>query len=271
MPELPEVETTKRGIYAHVLGKAIANIKIRDHRLRWPVPKQLPSKLKGKEVLALNRRGKYLLFEFENGTLLWHLGMSGSLRIVEPNVKPGKHDHVDVVFANNIILRFNDPRRFGALVWTEDAVADHKLIHHLGPEPLTDAFNAEYLFETSRKRKQAIKPWVMDAKIVVGVGNIYANEALFQSRIHPLKAAGKLTKKECQLLCENIKKILASAIERGGTTLRDFVGGDGKPGYFAQELSVYGRGGETCKNCPKKLTEKRIGQRSTVYCTHCQK
>lgn len=271
MPELPEVETTRRGILPHILNKKVRNIVIRNGALRWPVPVTIKERLTGKAVRAVNRRGKYLLLTFSNGTLIWHLGMSGSLRIIADQQPPGKHDHVDVEFSGGIMLRYNDPRRFGTLLWTEQPVEEHSLIAHLGPEPLTDIFDGEYLFARSRKRKLGTKTWIMDSKTVVGVGNIYANESLFQAGIHPLRKASTLTRKQCHVLADEIKKILSHAIERGGTTLRDFVGSDGKPGYFAQELSVYGRGELACIKCLKPLTEKRIGQRTTVYCVRCQR
>lgn len=271
MPELPEVETTRRGISPHVTGHTVTQIIIRNAQLRWPVTAGLAAHVEGTTLRQVSRRGKYLILHFDHGTALWHLGMSGNLRVTSPDVTPGKHDHVDWVFNNNVVLRFNDPRRFGALLWTSEDFQQHPLIHHLGPEPLTEAFTGAYLYTKSRKRNQAIKTWLMNSKMVVGVGNIYANEALFASGIHPLKPAHKLTRPKCDLLAGHIKSILAHAVERGGTTLRDFVGGDGKPGYFAQELNVYGRGGEACKICRKILTEKRLGQRTTVFCTGCQK
>ncbi len=271
MPELPEVETTRRGIEPHVRGQTIDRVVIRNGRLRWPVPNDLPSRLAGKQLLAVDRRGKYLLLRFQHGTAIWHLGMSGSLRLVTAADAPGKHDHVDWVFSGRHILRFNDPRRFGALLWTEAPPEEHFLLAHLGPEPLTDVFDGPLLFNLTRKRTQPIKTWLMDSRNLVGVGNIYANEALFSSAIHPRKLAGALSRRECNTLATELKNILEYAIRRGGTTLRDFVGGDGKPGYFAQELQVYGRGGEPCRKCRKLLTEKRLGQRTTVYCTHCQK
>ncbi len=271
MPELPEVETTRRGISPHIQHNTIRSVTIRNPRLRWPIDAALPKRLKGRIIDDVERRGKYLLIRVENGTLLWHLGMSGSLRILLQHEPPKTHDHVDITFNDGKILRYNDPRRFGAVVWTEAPAEEHALLHHLGPEPLEEEFNADYLYTKSRKRQQAIKSWIMDSKIVVGVGNIYANEALFYSGIHPLKAAGKITRKQCEKLVEEIKRILQAAILRGGTTLRDFVNSDGKPGYFAQELSVYGRGGEDCRQCGKALTEKQIAQRASVYCTICQK
>lgn len=271
MPELPEVETTRRGITPHVTGKRVRDLVVRNHQLRWPVPRDLAPAVRGRKLLRVERRGKYLLLCFTHGTALWHLGMSGSLRVVQSADPVGKHDHVDMVFAGDLALRFNDPRRFGALLWTSEPVASHKLLLHLGPEPLSDDFNADYAFAQSRKRTQAAKSWLMDSRRVVGVGNIYANEALFAARIHPLRQAGKLSRLDCERLVVEVKRILACAIERGGTTLRDFVGGDGKPGYFAQELLCYGRGDMPCFECGKPLTEKRLGQRTTVYCTRCQK
>lgn len=271
MPELPEVETTKRGIAAHITGKTLVELQVRNRQLRWPVPGDLSQTLNGQQLTDITRRGKYLLFEFATGTALLHLGMSGSLRIVDQHQAPGKHDHIDWHFGDGVILRFHDPRRFGALLWTHEPPEQHALLRHLGPEPLSEHFCGNYLFEQSRKRSIATKPWLMDAKMVVGVGNIYANEALFMSGIRPTKAAGKLVRAECDRLAENVKRVLRVAIERGGTTLRDFVGGDGKPGYFAQELQVYGRGGEPCKLCAKPLIEERLGQRSTVFCKRCQK
>lgn len=271
MPELPEVETTRRGISPHIAGHSVTRVVIRNHQLRWLVSPELAASVEGKVLLNVSRRGKYLILHFDQGTALWHLGMSGSLRIVLPDVTPGRHDHIDWVFDHQLILRFNDPRRFGALLWTGEPYADHPLLRHLGPEPLTDEFTGDHLYRTSRACGQATKTWLMDAKTVVGVGNIYANEALFASGIHPLRPANKLTRPKCDLLANNIKAILTHAIERGGTTLRDFVGSDGKPGYFAQELNAYGRGGEACKRCNKPLTEKKLNQRSTVFCTLCQK
>ncbi len=271
MPELPEVETTRRGISPHIVGKKVKAINIRNGRLRWPVEPSLPQLLTNAKLKNITRRGKYLILEFPQGHLLWHLGMSGSLRICKKSEPPKLHDHIDVSFSNGNILRFHDPRRFGAVIWTEDIVSEHKLISHLGPEPLSSEFTGEYCFRKSRKIKQAIKTWIMDSKVVVGVGNIYANESLFNAGIHPLKPASKVSRAKYVLLCDEIKDVLSKAIEQGGTTLRDFVGGDGKPGYFAQQLNVYGRAGEPCNNCGKALLEKRLGQRSTVYCTNCQK
>ena len=271
MPELPEVETTLRGIQPHIQGRTLQRVLVRNRQLRWPIPEELETLLAGKKILEITRRGKYLLVRFAHGTTIWHLGMSGSLRLVDSDQLPGKHDHVDWVFSRGRVLRFNDPRRFGALLWTAAPVEEHFLLAHLGPEPLSAVFNGDYLFANTRARTQPIKSWLMAAGNVVGIGNIYANEALFACGIHPLKAAGSLSQPRCYALANAVKSILAYAINRGGTTLRNFVGGDGKPGYFAQELKVYGRGGEACYQCGKILTEKRVGQRTTVYCAVCQK
>lgn len=273
MPELPEVETTRRGIAPHCVGQSVSRLIVRQGQLRWPVPEFLSAQLPGQILLGIERRGKYLLLAFNSGTALWHLGMSGNLRVVQADAAPGKHDHIDLVFTSGICLRFNDPRRFGALLWQPAAepIEQHKLLAHLGPEPLAEDFDAAYLFAQSRKVRVAIKPWIMDSKVVVGVGNIYANESLFSAKLNPLMPAGELTRAQTRRWVEAIKAILQHAITRGGTTLRDFVGGDGKPGYFAQELKVYGRGGLPCVTCAKTLIEVRLGQRSSVYCPRCQK
>lgn len=273
MPELPEVETTRRGIAPHCLGKTVSRLVVRQGQLRWPVPTALSRILPSQTLLAVERRGKYLLLQFAAGTAIWHLGMSGSLRLAEASSAPGKHDHIDLCFTSGLCLRFNDPRRFGALLWQPAAepIEQHSLLAHLGPEPLSDAFDSAYLLARSRRVRVALKPWIMDAKVVVGVGNIYANESLFNAKLHPEQLAGSLTAKQAERWVAAIKTILQYAITRGGTTLRDFVGGDGKPGYFAQELNVYGRGGEPCTACAKPLVEIRLGQRSTVYCPRCQK
>lgn len=270
MPELPEVETTRRGIAAHIEGKIIADISIRQHQLRWPIPNELPSLLRRRKVVRIDRRGKYLLFYFSHGVLLIHLGMSGSLRICATTSPLQKHDHVDFLLSGKKCLRFHDPRRFGAILWTDAPIEEHKLLRHLGPEPLSDAFTWEYLFQQSRKRTKDIKALIMDSRIVVGVGNIYANEALFSAGIRPSKTAGKITKKQTTRLVDEIKKVLQRSITQGGTTLRDFVGGDGQPGYFIQQLNVYGRAGEPCHNCKQTLKEIRQAGRSSVYCSTCQ-
>ena len=270
MPELPEVETTLRGIAPHTLERVLSHAIIRQPRLRWLIPANMAELLNNQKLLGITRRGKYLLFQFAHGHALIHLGMSGSLRIVATDTPPNAHDHFDWVFGD-IALRYHDPRRFGCLLWVEGEPQDHKLLAKLGPEPLTDEFTADYLFKRSRKRVQAIKQFVMDSHVVVGVGNIYANESLFMSRIKPIRKAGMLTRKNCEDLVRDIKFVLSRSIEQGGTTLRDFVGGDGKPGYFKQQLLVYGRGGEPCTACGKLLKEVRMTDRTTVYCVDCQK
>ncbi|WP_339616610.1 bifunctional DNA-formamidopyrimidine glycosylase/DNA-(apurinic or apyrimidinic site) lyase [uncultured Gilvimarinus sp.] len=269
MPELPEVETTLRGVSPHIMGRAVAGVVVREPRLRWPVPPELHGLLVGQSLVSASRRGKYLLLAFANGTLMIHLGMSGSLRIVPVGTPAALHDHVDIIFGRNL-LRYHDPRRFGSILWQPGDVTEHALLAHLGPEPLSDEFTGEYLFQRSRKRTQNIKQFLMDSKVVVGVGNIYANEALFMAGIKPIRKAGTITRHQYQALVERVKFVLARSIEQGGTTLRDFVGGDGKPGYFKQQLLAYGRGGEPCVQCQKPLKEVRLGQRTTVYCTVCQ-
>lgn len=271
MPELPEVETTCRGIEPHIVHRSVKGVTVRQPKLRWPVPLDLHEQLKGKKLLGVSRRGKYLLLRFSSGHLIVHLGMSGSLRIVSRREDAGFHDHVDVDFGADLVLRLHDPRRFGAVLWTSAPLDQHELLAHLGPEPLLEEFDAAYLYQRSRKRKQAIKTFIMDSKVVVGVGNIYANEALFKAGIRPSRAAGTLSKARVQVLVDEIKAVLSRAISQGGTTLKDFVGGDGKPGYFQQQLLVYGRQGQPCSQCQKPLKETRLGQRSTVYCTNCQR
>ena len=270
MPELPEVETTLRGISPHITNHTITQVVIRRLNLRWPIPSELPSLLLQQRLLGISRRGKYLLFEFVNGHALIHLGMSGNLRIVKTSTPPNTHDHFDWVFGD-VTLRYHDPRRFGCLLWVDGNPAEHHLLCKLGPEPLTDVFTSEYLFQRSRKRSQNVKQFIMDSHTVVGVGNIYANESLFMSHIKPIRKASSLTRKNCEDWVRDIKFVLQRSIEQGGTTLRDFVGGDGKPGYFQQKLLVYGRGGEPCSLCNKALKEVRLGDRTTVYCVDCQR
>ncbi|MBN0670115.1 bifunctional DNA-formamidopyrimidine glycosylase/DNA-(apurinic or apyrimidinic site) lyase [Pseudomonas aeruginosa] len=267
MPELPEVETTRRGIAPYLEGQRVI---VRERRLRWPIPEDLDVRLSGQRIVSVERRAKYLLLGAEAGTLISHLGMSGSLRLVESGTPASRHEHVDIELASGMALRYTDPRRFGAMLWSL-APLEHELLRNLGPEPLTDAFAGQRLFELSRGRSMAVKPFIMDNAVVVGVGNIYASEALFAAGIDPRKPAGSISKARYLRLAEEIKRILAIAIERGGTTLRDFVGGDGQPGYFQQELFVYGRGGEFCKVCGSTLREIRLGQRASVYCPRCQR
>lgn len=270
MPELPEVETTRQGVQPYVVGSEITRLTVREPRLRWPIPAKLPGLLQGQTVEAVDRRAKYLLFRTSAGTLLIHLGMSGSLRVVQAEQRPAKHDHFDIELSNGHFLRYNDPRRFGCCLWYPPGES-HSLLRNLGPEPLSESFTGELLYRRSRGRKGPVKSFLMDQKIVVGVGNIYANEALFLAGIRPDRAAGRISIDRYEQLVEQVKLVLTSAISQGGTTLRDFVGGDGKPGYFAQQLYVYGREGEPCKRCGRSLRELRISQRSTIYCVACQR
>ena len=271
MPELPEVETTLRGIEPHILNKEITSISVRNPSLRWPVPvNSLKDNLVSNSFLSIRRRGKYLILESLKGFVLIHLGMSGCLRIFDNNSAPEKHDHIDVCFDDNSILRYTDPRRFGSFLWTEEPES-HVLINKLGPEPLGNEFSGTHLFKKSRKKKMPVKNFIMDSQVVVGVGNIYASEALFLAGIRPKKNAGKVSYDQYESLASEIRNLLNKSIEKGGTTLRDFVGGDNKPGYFKQQLNVYGRSGEECKVCRSILKNLKIGQRGSVYCPKCQK
>lgn len=271
MPELPEVETICRGIAPHIIGQTIEQVLVRQPRLRWAVSKTLAVDLVGLTIRSVTRRAKYLLLATDKGTLLVHLGMSGSLRITSTAQEVGKHDHVDIIFADGTVLRYNDPRRFGAVLWTREAASEHKLLKDLGVEPLDDACNGELLFQRSRKRKVPIKSFIMDSHIVVGVGNIYANEALFMAGLLPTRHAGTISLENYQRLVECIRVVLRHAIEQGGTTLRDFVNESGKAGYFQQQLRVYGRAGLPCVSCEQRLQEVRLANRSTVFCCVCQK
>jgi formamidopyrimidine-DNA glycosylase len=271
MPELPEVETTRRGITPHIENNTISAVIVRNRNMRWPIPTGLNAKLKNQKIISVKRRAKYLLIETKKGTLIMHLGMSGSLRILDTSEAVEKHDHFELQFKNGICLRLRDPRRFGCVLLSKDDPCQHKLLINLGPEPLAKEFNSELLFQKSRKRKTSIKQLIMDAKIVVGVGNIYASEALFLSGIKPKRLAGKITKKHAQDLTRAIKKILTQAIKQGGTTLKDFRSSDGKPGYFQQKLKVYDRKGKPCIKCKKPIKQITLGQRSTFYCSNCQK
>lgn len=279
MPELPEVETTRRGIEPHIVRQKISRLVVRQPSLRWPIPDDLPRLMKGRLIASVERRAKYLLLQLCSnsakatpiGTAIIHLGMSGSLRMIDIRESPMAHDHFDLVLTGGQALRYTDPRRFGCLLWQGADQATHKLLASLGPEPLSDQFDGELLYQRSRGRKIPVKTLLMDNKIVVGVGNIYANEALFAAGIRPDRAAGSISRQRYLRLAEQIKLILARAIEAGGTTLKDFVGGDGKPGYFKQQLLAYGRGGKPCLSCQTVLTEIRLGQRSTVFCKRCQR
>ena len=261
MPELPEVETTRRGVLPVACGRTVEGVEVRDRRLRWPVPRELAEQLPGARIEGIDRRGKYLLFRTDAGTLIAHLGMSGSLRVVRADDAPGRHDHVDIRLSGGNVLRYNDPRRFGCMLWTLDDPAEHELLRHLGPEPLEDGFDAGHLYRLSRGRRSAVKTFIMDSRVVVGVGNIYANEALFLAGIRPGRAAGRVSLPRYGRLVESIRAVLAAAVEQGGTTLRDFVGGDGRPGYFRQQLNVYDRAGEPCPGCGTELSQSRLGQR----------
>ncbi|GLR63841.1 bifunctional DNA-formamidopyrimidine glycosylase/DNA-(apurinic or apyrimidinic site) lyase [Marinospirillum insulare] len=288
MPELPEVETTRKGINPWLEGRTIEKLDVRQPKLRWPIPDDLPKRLVGMKLAPLERRAKYLILPLVEPApeqkaldagwgMLWHLGMSGSLRLVTPDEPWKKHDHVELQVGalpkdkeEPLRLRYHDPRRFGALLAYQGKAEEHQLLKKLGPEPLSDAFTAQALYQRSRNRKLAIKVFIMDNAQVVGVGNIYATEALFRAGIDPRRAAGSVSLKRYQALVEIIREVLAAAIEQGGTTLRDFVGGDGQPGYFAQELNVYGRAGKPCRVCGTVLQEVKLGQRSSVWCKTCQ-
>lgn len=270
MPELPEVETTLRGIQPHIQQQTITQIILRHTHLRWPIPLDIDSILAGQKIQHLERRAKYLLLHFKMGTLMIHLGMSGSLRLLSTAVAPKKHDHIDVIFSPQQILRFTDPRRFGAFLWTTEPL-NHPLLKNLGPEPLEKNFSGKYLAKQAKNKIIAVKNFIMDSKIVVGVGNIYAAEALFLANIHPLTPVKQLTAQQWLQLTHAIKKILRCAISQGGTTLKDFTHSTGKPGYFKQSLKVYGRGGLPCVICHTLLQSIRLGQRSTVFCAVCQK
>ena len=269
MPELPEVETTRRGIIPHVKNKKVENVIVRQASLRWPVPRDLKQKLCNQKITKIQRRAKYLLFTTAVGHLIIHLGMSGSLRIVKPQTTPRKHDHVDFVFSEKI-LRFNDPRRFGAILWTVKDPLKHKLLRNLGLEPLSDEFTGTYLHQLAQYKKIHVKNFIMNNHVLVGVGNIYASESLFLSGIHPQRAAGRISLDRYEVLAKNIKEVLANAIELGGTTLRDFVNEDGKPGYFANKLNVYKQTGKPCPVCKNPIKVRTIGQRSSFFCVQCQ-
>jgi formamidopyrimidine-DNA glycosylase len=271
MPELPEVETTRRGIEPYLVGVGIERLIVRQHQLRWPVARGLDRRLRGARIDAVARRAKYLLLSTETGTLIVHLGMSGSLRIVDSALAPGAHDHVDLLLDSGRRLRYSDPRRFGAWLWTPGDPAQHPLLSQLGPEPLGPDFDGDYLFRRSRGRKLAVKSLLMDSHIVAGVGNIYANEALHRGGIHPARSAGRISAQRYALLADAVKTVLNQAIGDGGTTLRDFVGGEGRPGYFQQSLRVYARTGEPCTICTAPVRQTRTGQRSTFYCPRCQR
>lgn len=270
MPELPEVETTCRGVAPYILNQTVTQVIIRAPKLRWPIPKQIAKNLPGQIVRAVERRAKYILIKFDTGTLIMHLGMSGRLQTLTTHTPPQKHDHIDFSFSNDMWLRLTDPRRFGAVLWTEGSPLEHKLLINLGPEPFDTAFNSKYILSQAKNKKIAIKKFIMDAAVVVGVGNIYASEALFAAKIDPRKAAKDVTLEQYTILVKHIRSILKSAIAKGGTTLKDFLDTDGKPGYFSQKLKVYGRDKQPCIECNTLIESLHIGQRNTFFCTTCQ-
>ena len=270
MPELPEVETTRRGLLP-LVGKVVKSVTIRHPTLRWPVPQHLLESLPQQTLLGLTRRAKYILCEFDTGVLLLHLGMSGRVQLLDTNYPAEKHDHFDIEFIDGQVLRLRDPRRFGAVLWLDNKDGNHVLLNSLGPEPLEEGFNAKYLLKAIGNKTLPIKNAIMDGHVVVGVGNIYASESLFRAGIHPESAANKLTLKQCEKLVAEIKNTLNDALAAGGSSLRDFFGTDGNPGYFQQEYFVYARTGQPCKVCAKPIKCIRLGQRSTFYCASCQK
>lgn len=271
MPELPEVETTRAGIAPHITGLHVDRVVVRDRRLRWPVTPSLAKQMRGQQIESVTRRAKYLLMGTPAGTAILHLGMSGSLRILTRAVAPLPHDHVDICFEDGSLLRFNDPRRFGCLLWTRSDPLQHPLLRELGPEPLSRSFTGDTLYSDAKGRKVAVKNFIMNARVVVGVGNIYASEALFRAGIHPRRPAGRIGAERYRVLASEIKKVLRAAIRAGGTTLRDFTDSDGVPGYFARALKVYGRDGEPCRRCGGQIRQEVIGQRSTFFCPDCQR
>jgi formamidopyrimidine-DNA glycosylase len=265
VPELPEVETIRRGIAPHVVGRTIESVVVRERRLRWPVPRDFGRRLAGRTIAAVDRRGKYLLLALDGGAdrVILHLGMTGRLLLQPPGHPLRKHDHLDLELSGGLVLRFNDPRRFGAALWWPASKASHELLRHMGPEPFDPAFDADYLFGLSRGRSAPVKNFLMDGRVVVGVGNIYASEALFR--------AGRLSRDECRRLVAAVREVLQDAIAAGGTTFRDFLDADGEPGYFVQKLSVYDRAGEPCRRCGTPIQRRVIGQRSAFQCPRCQR
>lgn len=271
MPELPEVETSRLGLTPHVVGRVVTDAIVRDKRLRWPVSDEVTGTLPGLRIDTLSRRAKYLLFATRRGTLISHLGMSGSLRIIDADEPPMAHDHVDLVLDDGRALRYRDPRRFGLMLWTADDPMQHRLLSHLGPEPFDEVFDGAMLHRLARGRRGAVKNFIMDGKVVVGVGNIYASEALYRAGIHPRRPAGRVSAKRYDTLAARIVDVLSEAIEKGGTSLRDFTRQDGQPGYFQQKLHVYGRAAEPCHTCKTPLKQEVIGQRSSFFCPRCQR
>jgi formamidopyrimidine-DNA glycosylase len=276
MPELPEVETTRRGIEPGLIDHRIAGVTVRNPNFRWPIPDDLEKTLSNLQIHAVRRRAKYLLLDCGEGTLIIHLGMSGSLRLLtavssRADILPQKHDHVDLVLDNGTILRLRDPRRFGAVLWQPGDIATHPLLSNLGPEPLSEAFNEHMLYSKTRDLRISIKMLLMTNQVVVGIGNIYANEALFRAGISPRIAAGRIGINRYKKLVQTVKEVLVQAIEAGGSSLRDFVNSDGRPGYFQQQYWVYGRAGEPCRKCGAIIKQIKQGQRSSFYCPSCQR
>ncbi|MBF0143609.1 MAG: bifunctional DNA-formamidopyrimidine glycosylase/DNA-(apurinic or apyrimidinic site) lyase [Magnetococcales bacterium] len=271
MPELPEVETVCRGLQAFLPGSRVVGLQVRERRLRWPVPvERMTQELVGTDFQTVTRRGKYLLLRADLGVILLHLGMSGVLSGLATGVPPGRHDHVDFLLADGRLLRYNDPRRFGAILWTREAPESHPLLASLGPEPLGRDFSAAFLFRISRGRTRAVKSLLMDSRVVVGVGNIYASEALFRAGVDPTLPAGRLSRRRCGVLARAVREVLTEAVARGGTSLRNFKDCEGRPGYFRQELRVYGREGESCPQCGRPLSRSLIAGRATFHCVGCQ-
>lgn len=271
MPELPEVETTRRGIAPHVTGRRVLRVDVYDSRLRWPVPADLDARMRGRRIDRVDRRSKYLLFQCGDAALLVHLGMTGTLRIFRDPPPRRKHDHVDIVLDDGTLLRYHDPRRFGAMLWIEASRDGHPLLEALGPEPFDAQFDGSYLWRTTRSRRAAIKLALMDNRVVTGVGNIYANESLFRAGIHPGTRASRLSKARLHTLVGAVRDVLEAAIAKGGSTLRDYVGSDGASGYFQLEYFVYGREGEACRVCGAAVRQTRQGGRSSFFCPHCQR
>ena len=271
MPELPEVETVRRGLRPHLKGQTIERMVVREPRLRWPISSRLPQLIKGARIEGVDRRGKYLILSVAGGHVLWHFGMSGSLRVLRDPDPPGRHDHVDVWLSNQTVLRFRDPRRFGSVHWVRGDPSRHRLLAGLGPEPLSKEFNGDWLHARACGRRLRVKNFLMDGRVVVGVGNIYASEALFEAGVSPQRAAGRISRARYETVAHGIKVVLRRAIDAGGTTLRDFTRETGEPGYFAQQLQVYGREGDPCVRCATAIRRRVIGQRSSFYCPQCQR
>jgi len=271
MPELPEVETTRRGIAPHLIGQTVRDVVIREPRLRWPVPAELATALQGQRITAVERRAKYLLLHTDAGTVIIHLGMSGSLRILPCGTAFRKHDHVELVLTNQSCLRLHDPRRFGTVLWTAGDPKAHRLLAQLGPEPLGPELTGEYLYRRSRHRRRAVRDFLLDSRIVAGIGNIYANEALFLAGIRPTRAAGRISHPRYDQLVNALKEVLTKAITSGGTTLRDFLSADGTPGYFQLTLNVYDRQDEPCRQCKHPVRAQALGGRRVFFCARCQR